>query len=170
MPESHGSVRMEPGNSKTGAAGMEQFQVDEGYEYEGGVLFKVSRLERLTRHQIALRLAEYGLSVPAFAALNVVASHSPITNADLARASYVSPQTMNLIVAELEERNHIQRTRAGSGRGLLIELTPTGRLLFEKTLEIQAEVLAAMVGGKVADLEAFDRTLASFIANLKNLD
>lgn len=162
-------LEMNSPEHRDGASATEQFHADEGLEYEGGILYKVSRLERLTRHQLTLRLTEYGLSVPAFAALNVVASNSPITNADLARASYVSAQTMHLIVNELEVRKYIQRTPAGSGRGLLIDLTPTGWLLYKQTLEIQDEVLAGMVGGDVSTLTTFEQNLTTFISNLTNL-
>lgn len=146
----------------TSLAGREHF--------EGGVLYKLSRLQRLTRQHISQRIAEYGLSVPAFSAIVVVASSAPITNADLARASYVSPQTMNSIVFDLEDRGFFQRTQADVGRGLLIELTPTGELLHERLVELQQELFDLMVGESEADLEQFSDTLSVFIGNLQALD
>lgn len=138
--------------------------------FEGGILYKLSRVQRLTRQHIAKKVAEYGLSVPAFSAIVVVASSDPITNADLARASYVSPQTMNLIVVDLESRGIFQRTQADIGRGLLIELTPTGELLHERLVQLQQELFGVLVGDSKADLDQFSDTLSVFIDNLKALE
>jgi DNA-binding MarR family transcriptional regulator len=138
--------------------------------FEGGILYKLSRLQRLTRQHISKKIAEYGLSVPAFSAIVVVASSDPITNADLARASYVSPQTMNSIVVDLESRGVFQRTQAEVGRGLLIELTPTGELLHERLVQLQQELFELMVGESDADLERFSDTLSVFVGNLQALE
>ena len=141
-----------------------------GGSYSGGTLYRLSRLQRLTREYMSSRIVEYGLSVPAFSAIVVVASSDPITNADLARASYVSPQTMNSIVVDLEDRGFFRRTHAEVGRGLLIELTSTGRLLYERLEEIQQELFELMVGSSAADMDQFSGMLSHFIANLEEIE
>lgn len=144
-------------------------EYDDSLAYSRGVLYRLSRLQRLTRRRIEEKLGRYGMSIPAYAAMSVVGSRSPITNADLARASFVSPQTMNTIVNDLEERGYVCRQPAAKGRGLLIELTPTGELLLGRLVELQDEVLTEMVGDSGIDLEHFSDILVAFIGNMTKL-
>ena len=49
-------------------------------------------------------LREHGTTVPEYAALTALADEPGMSNADLARRAYVTPQTMNQVLRELERR------------------------------------------------------------------
>jgi len=73
-------------------------------------------------------LREHGATVPEYAALTALADEPGMSNADLARRAYVTPQTMNQVLRELERRGWVSRhPHPGHGRILQAELTGTGR-------------------------------------------
>jgi DNA-binding MarR family transcriptional regulator len=59
------------------------------------------------------RLAPEGLSVPEFTALSVLSVRGGLSNAELARRSFVTPQAMNQVLASLEEKELVTRPAAG---------------------------------------------------------
>ena len=90
----------------------------------------------LKRAQQALRgtmdgvLGGLGLTAPQYAALAVLEAARGVSSAELARRSFVTPQTMQAIVAGLEARGLLAReARPGHGRVLAAELTGEGHAL-----------------------------------------
>jgi DNA-binding MarR family transcriptional regulator len=88
----------------------------------------------LKRAQVALRaemderLARHELTTPQYSALSALDSTPGLSNAELARRSFVTPQTMIRIVAGLEERGLVTRSEHPShGRILEATLTSDGR-------------------------------------------
>lgn len=74
----------------------------------------------------ALRPLE--LSVPQYSCLEVLAQRPGLSNAELARAVFVTRQSMNLVLRGLQDRGLVTRaTTAPRGRALPSQLTPTGR-------------------------------------------
>ena len=69
----------------------------------------------LKRAQHALRLGmddalrEVGLTTPQYAALSLLEAHPGLSNAELARRAFVTPQTMNAIVVNLEAAGLLER-------------------------------------------------------------
>lgn len=93
----------------------------------------------LKRAQHALRLAmdetlrEIGLTTPQYAALAMLEEEGGISGAELARRAFVTPQTMNTIVANLETRQLVDRSAHPShGRILETRLTEHGRSLLSQ--------------------------------------
>jgi DNA-binding MarR family transcriptional regulator len=87
----------------------------------------------LKRAQAALRaemdkgLGRHGLTTPQYAALSALESAPGLSNAELARRSFVTPQTMIRIVAGLEEKGLVTRKDHPShGRILEATLTTAG--------------------------------------------
>jgi DNA-binding MarR family transcriptional regulator len=73
-------------------------------------------------------LSEAGLTAAQYAALANLEESAGLSNAELARRSFVTPQTMVRIVAALEDRGLVTRTRRpGNARILETELTDAGR-------------------------------------------
>jgi DNA-binding MarR family transcriptional regulator len=90
--------------------------------------YVVGRLDRVLRRRLTRMLAPFGLSVPQYTALSVLQRRGSLSNAQLARRSLVTPQSMNEVVVALEQRGLIRRDpdprdlrRAGT------ELTDEGR-------------------------------------------
>ncbi len=78
-----------------------------------------------TAMDAALRPLE--LTVPQYSCLEVLAQRPGLSNAELARAVFVTRQSMNLVLRGLQERGLIARpATAPHGRALPSRLTPEG--------------------------------------------
>jgi DNA-binding MarR family transcriptional regulator len=87
---------------------------------------------KITQHRLRQRLdaelAYLGVTAPQNAALLSVAGNPQISNAELARSAFVTSQTMQAILVNLERRGLIVRTpHPGHGRVIMTELTSEGR-------------------------------------------
>jgi DNA-binding MarR family transcriptional regulator len=87
---------------------------------------------KITQHRLRQRLdaelARLGITAPQNAALLAVAGNPRISNADLARAAFVTPQTMQAILVNLERGGLIVRSpHPEHGRVIMTELTPAGQ-------------------------------------------
>jgi DNA-binding MarR family transcriptional regulator len=87
----------------------------------------------LKRAQAALHVAltealrEHGVTVAQWAVLTVLDEEPGLSNADLARRAFVTPQTMNQALRELEEKGWVaRRAHPGHGRILQAGLTEDG--------------------------------------------
>src|SRR5579875_1249187 len=75
--------------------------------------YTVGRFHTVLRAELARRLAPEGLSVPEFTALSVLSVRSGLSNAELARRSFVTPQAMGQVLASLEDKQLVIRPAAG---------------------------------------------------------
>lgn len=71
--------------------------------------YVIGRLDRVVRSAIAGALREQGLSVGQYTVLSVLGHRGSLSNAQLARRSYVSPQSMNEVLLTLENRGFVTR-------------------------------------------------------------
>ncbi len=107
---------------------------DMAEEQSGDVslIYVVGRVNQGIRREMRLRLADWNLSVPEFTALSVLRRRPGLSNAQLARRSMVTPQTMIEILAGLETRGLVQRSGdPDHGRILRAELTAAGGKLLD---------------------------------------
>ncbi len=75
-------------------------------------------------------LADLGVTPPQFSVLTILAAYPGYSNADIARVTLLTPQTVCVIVANLERMGAITRTpHAVHGRIKQIELSKSGRAL-----------------------------------------
>ncbi|MFD4630715.1 MarR family winged helix-turn-helix transcriptional regulator [Streptomyces sp. NPDC058284] len=89
---------------------------------------------RLKKAHAALRgamdaaLREHGLTVPQYSCLEVLAVRPGLSNADLARATFVTRQSMNVVLRGLQRDGLIDRPdTVETGRARPTTLTPEGR-------------------------------------------
>lgn len=99
---------------------------------------------KITQHRLRFRLdaelARLGITASQNAVLLAVAGNPRISNAELARAAFVTPQTMQAILVNLERAGLIMRTpHPEHGRVIMTELTKAG-------------VKVAAEGAKAADV------------------
>ena len=71
--------------------------------------YLVARLDRLVRSQLSDVLELFDLSVPQYTLLSVLEHRPGLSNAQLARRSYITAQAMHQVVNGLEERGLITR-------------------------------------------------------------
>ena len=87
---------------------------------------------KITQHRLRQRLdaelAWLGITAPQNAVLLAVAGNPRISNAALARAAFVTPQTMQAILVNLERGGLIVRSpHPGHGRVIMTGLTKAGQ-------------------------------------------
>jgi DNA-binding MarR family transcriptional regulator len=104
------------------------------------VSYVVARLERAIRKSINERVRPYGLTTLQYTTLSVLGRRDGLSNAQLARRSYMTPQSMSEVIAVLEREGLIVRAPHPDHRRVYpARLTPKGR-----------RVLAACEGAVVA--------------------
>jgi DNA-binding MarR family transcriptional regulator len=82
------------------------------------------------RNRAERALADIGVTQPQFLVLTMLAAYPGHSNADLARLALLTPQTVNVIVANLEKSGAIaRRPHAVHGRIQHLELTEHGHAL-----------------------------------------
>lgn len=92
----------------------------------------IGYLLKITQHRLRQRLdaelAQIGVTAPQNAVLLAVAGNPRISNAELARAAFVTPQTMQAILVNLERGRMIVRSpHPEHGRVIMTELTTAGQ-------------------------------------------
>lgn len=90
----------------------------------------LKRVQTLLRNGMDQALESRGLTTPQYAALAALETEPGISNADLARRSFVTPQTMFRIVENLENLGLLTReAHPTRGRVMQTTLTAKGRKL-----------------------------------------
>jgi DNA-binding MarR family transcriptional regulator len=106
----------EPGQGKRGEEG-----------YLGYLLRQASAAHRLRMERA---MADVGVTLPQFLVLTMLRAYTGISNADLARLTMLTPQTVSVIVTNLERSGAItRRPHAVHGRIQHIDVTPEGSAL-----------------------------------------
>lgn len=113
---------------------------------EVSLVYVVGRVNHGIRRELRERLAELELSVPEFTALSILERRPGLSNAQLARRTMVTPQTMIEITSGLERRGLVSRTvDPAHARILRAELTPEGARLVRATEPIVDGIEAEML-------------------------
>lgn len=96
---------------------------------EPRISYVVARLERAIRATINERLRPHGLTTLQYTTLSVLNSRGqPLSNAQLARRAYMTPQAMIEVMNALEEKGLIRRTPHPNHRRVYpASLTAKGR-------------------------------------------
>jgi DNA-binding MarR family transcriptional regulator len=90
--------------------------------------YVVGRLDRAIRREIGALVAPFGLTVPKYTALSILRDRPGLSNAQLARRCYVTPQSMNEVLRALEADGLIVRAPAANhGRVVEVTLSERGR-------------------------------------------
>jgi DNA-binding MarR family transcriptional regulator len=129
---------------------------------EPRVSYVVGRLERVLRRRLTAAVSPAGLTLPAYTALSVLRADDGLSNAQLARRSLVTPQSMSEVLTQLVERGYVRRRPdPAHGRVIRTELTPAGSraldLCDHAVDEIEREMLAGLDG---REREGFREALA----------
>lgn len=102
-------------------------------------------------HRIRMEraLSEFGLTLPQFSVLTMLVAYPGASGAELARLSLLTPQTMSVIVANLERAGAVsRRPHALHGRIQHIEATAAGRQLLAqcraRVKAVEEELLRAV--------------------------
>lgn len=139
------------------------------FEETIGISHIVTAVENRMRAAIDAALRSFGLSLAQYSALSVLESKHPLTNADLARACGVTPQTMNKIMTAMVKARLV--TKVGSqehGLKVNYELSARAvdRLCKAHTVvnALEKECLNGLNKQKVKELQS---SLEQMLLNLK---
>ena len=137
-----------PGEGKRGEEG-----------YLGYLLRQASAAYRLRMERA---LADLGVTAPQFAILTMLVAYPGASGADLARLALLTPQTMSVILRNLERAGLVARRRhEAHGRIRQVEATEAGRALLARCRErVQALERSLTEGLPAADERAIRRWLA----------
>ena len=108
--------------------------------------YLIGRLDRVLRRRLGAAVEPAGLTLPAYTALSVLRAQGGLSNAQLARRSLITPQSMNEVLARLVDRGYVRR-RPTSGRAIRLELTPAGSRVLARCERAVDEVEREMIGG-----------------------
>lgn len=120
--------------AKLRAAGTAVPRPGEGKRGEGGHLGYLLR-QAATAHRVRMEraLADLGVTPPQFAVMTMLAAYPGASNADLARTSLLTPQTVSVIVANLLRAGTVERTaHAVHGRIQTLALSASGMRLLAR--------------------------------------
>ncbi len=115
---------------------------------EPRISYVIARLERAVRAQINERLRPHGLTTLQYTTLSVLGSRGqPLSNAQLARRAYMTPQAMIEVLNALEEKGLIRRDQHPNHRRVYpASLTDEGRrvlTLCDASVEAMEEEMLA---------------------------
>jgi DNA-binding MarR family transcriptional regulator len=95
--------------------------------FEHSVGYQLKRAQHALRVQMDNALREVGLTTPQYSALSAIEATPGLSGNKIARRCFVTPQTMNLILANLASTGLIMRhAHPEYGRILQAYLTPIG--------------------------------------------
>ncbi len=131
--------------------------------------YVLKRAQHALRRSMDDALTAVDLTTPQYAVLIALVEEPGLSNAELARRSFVTPQSMIRVVAGLEHRGLIARhEHVGNARVLDAELTDAGRDVASQAQAIVAEIESAMVANvDPGDIAAATRALGAMALNLE---
>jgi DNA-binding MarR family transcriptional regulator len=117
--------------------------------------YLLGRLDRLVYRALEDILRDEDITVLGYTALTVLASRPGLSNAQLARRAFMTPQGMNQALAGLAEKDLVKRTPDELNRRVLrIELTERGHQLvegYERQIDLYEEKLLASLSDNQRD-------------------
>ena len=114
--------------------------------------YELKKVQHSLRLSMDAALKELDVTTPQYAALSVLAEEPGISNATLARRSFVTPQTMNQILVRLEAAGLVERrAHPEHGRVLQAYLTGEGERLRQECARRADAVERRMVAGLSED-------------------
>ena len=100
---------------------------------QGHIGYLLRQAHSAHRRRMERALSSLGVTLPQYSVLTMLAAYPGASGADLARVSLLTPQTMSVIVSNLERIGAVARhAHAVHGRILRIEVTDAGRSLLAK--------------------------------------
>lgn len=125
---------------------------------KGRIGYLLRQAQVAMRHTLDQALGDVGLTLPQFSVLTMVNAYESPSSAEIARLSMLSPQTVNLVVRNLESRGLIRRTRHPQhGRILCLSMTEVGKAVLVQARGIVRPLERSMTEGLSREDEAVIR-------------
>lgn len=139
-----------------GASVAEPKRPENAYERPG---FLIKQAQAALHAAMARALAAHDATVSQYAVLSALDQEPGLSNAQLARRAFITPQSMSENLRELEQRAWVARHRhPGHGRILQTELTEQGQEILRRceaeVTAIEERMLAGLDPGRRRELAA----------------
>jgi DNA-binding MarR family transcriptional regulator len=133
--------------------------------------YLLKRAQMALHQAMARALDPHGLTVAQYAVLSALAEEPGLSNADLARRAFVTPQSMNKFLRDLEKQQLVVRQpHPGHGRVLQATLTPEGRRVAAAAAAAVDTLERRMLAGlSPQDQDQLAKALSSCIGALTQL-
>ncbi|WP_280363837.1 MarR family winged helix-turn-helix transcriptional regulator [Nocardia wallacei] len=128
--------------------------------------YELKRAQAALRATMDARLRRHDLTVPQYVCLELLDGDTARSNADLARDAFVTRQSMNVVLRNLEAAGLVTRPdQAPHGRALPAQLTPAGterlRAARADILTIEQRMTADLTAERLRHLLSDLKTMAS---------
>ena len=143
---------------------------DKDLKVSGLLGYKLKQTQHALRLHMDEALRELDLTTPQYAVLAQLELRPGISNADLARSSFITAQTMHGIVSNLEKRSLVERKKdPNHGRILTTRLTDEGLKIVQQAHKIISEVEDIMTFSLAKDNKAFlEKLLIECFNNIRS--
>jgi DNA-binding MarR family transcriptional regulator len=150
-PALHGVLPPPPGSGKRGE--------------DGHIAYLLRQAQAATRLTMDRALADLGVTPPQFAVLTMLNAYPGLSGADVARVAMLTPQTVGVIIGNLERDGAIKKTpHPVHGRVLQWTLTSHGAALLDKCRRRVSAVEQRLVAGLGSKEEVIVRRWLAKIA------
>ena len=114
---------------------------------EGHLGYLLRQAQASVRGAMDRTLSDLGVTSPQFAVLTMIVAYPGVSGADLARLTYLTPQTINVIVGNLERGGAIEKSaHATHGRILRLHATAKGQALLKRCRSRVADIESEIAG------------------------
>lgn len=143
-----------------------------GVDLETSLGYLLKEASSALRAAMESVLRPLGMTVTHYACLELLAQRPGLSNSELARGTFVTRQSMNVLLQALESAGHVTRpTEAPVGKALPARLTARGRQSLAKATVAVREVELRMLSGlTMADQAAALRILQSMTRSLRDAE
>ena len=132
---------------------------------KGHIAYLLRQAQAATRLTLERALADLGITPPQFAVLTMLRAYPGLSGADLARVALLTPQTVGVIIRNLERGGAIRKTpHPVHGRVLQWTLTRHGGTLLDKCRRRAVALERRLVAGLGAKSQVTIRRWLSKIA------
>ncbi len=130
--------------------------------------YLLKRAQAALHAALAGALRDHGATLAQYAVLAALDEEPGLSNAELARRAFVTPQTMNQILRELEHKGWVTRhPHPGHGRILQADVTQEGRAALRACHQAADAIEEQMLAGlSPADCQQLTAALCSCIEAL----
>jgi DNA-binding MarR family transcriptional regulator len=143
-------------------------QAGTGVDLESSLGYLLKQASSALRSALEEVLRPLGMSVTHYSCLELLAQRPGLSNSELARGTFVTRQSMNVLLQALERDGYVTRPiEAPVGKVLPARLTPRGRRSLEKaTVAVRSVEVRMLAGLTEAEHSAAFRILQSMIRSL----
>jgi DNA-binding MarR family transcriptional regulator len=132
---------------------------------QGHLAYLLRQAQAAARLTLERRLVDLGITPPQFAVLTMLRAYPSLSGADLARVALLTPQTVGVIIRNLERDRAIKKTpHPVHGRVLQWTLTRRGATLLERSRLPVRALERRLIAGLGAKAQATVRRWLSKIA------